>query len=291
MVRAVDGVSFTITGARPWDWSGSRGVASPPSAESSSLSSPTSGEVLFEGKNVHPLAPTEMRRLRKEIQIIFQDPVCFPEPPHDRRTDHRRGPGLHQNSKERRRGNGSWSSSSRRNSGEHIPRYPHEFSGGQRQRIGVARALAVEPKLIVCDEPVSALDVSVQAQVLNLLQDLKRDFRLTYLFIAHDLAVVQHISDRIAVMYMGKIVEMADRDEIYSNPLHPYTHALLRSIPIPDPHVPFDYHVIQGDLPSPLNLPPGCRFHGRCDQTLPVCRQEEPPFREVRKDHWLACHL
>jgi oligopeptide transport system ATP-binding protein len=292
-VRAVDGVTFTIHRGETLGLVGESGCGkSTIGRVILRLQPATSGEVLFEGKDVHKLPPPDMRRLRREMQIIFQDPYASLNPRMTVGGIIGEALALHHGLKgkaARERIVGLLRAVGLAD--EHVGRHPHEFSGGQRQRIGVARALAVEPKLIVCDEPVSALDVSVQAQVLNLLQDLKRDFHLTYLFISHDLAVIQHVSERVAVMYLGKIVEMAPRDEIYSNPLHPYTHALLRSIPIPDPHVPFDYHVIKGDLPSPLNLPPGCRFHGRCDQAIPVCRQEEPPFREIRKDHWLACHL
>jgi oligopeptide transport system ATP-binding protein len=253
----------------------------------------TKGEVVFEGRNILALGREDVRRLRKEMQIIFQDPYASLNP---RMTVgdiigeplaiHRiaKGRAAEQRVQELLRLVGLQP--------YHANRYPHEFSGGQRQRIGIARALAVGPTFIVADEPVSALDVSIQAQVINLLQDLQQQFGLTYLFIAHDLSVVRHISTRVAVMYVGKIVELADRDGLYENPLHPYTQALLSAIPIPDPAVERRRKriILSGDIPSPVNPPSGCRFHTRCPVAFDRCKVEIPAFNDYGNGHRTACH-
>ncbi|RMF48597.1 MAG: ATP-binding cassette domain-containing protein, partial [Anaerolineae bacterium] len=236
----------------------------------------------------------ELRRMRRNLQIIFQDPYASLNP---RMTVgdivaepmevHRMGTRKEQRERVKELLNLVGLNP------YFINRYPHEFSGGQRQRIGIARALALNPEFIVCDEPISALDVSIQAQVVNLLEELQEQFGLTYLFIAHDLSMVRHISDRVAVMYLGKVVELADRDELYNNPLHPYTQALLSAVPVPDPVVERQRQriILQGDVPSPVNPPAGCRFHPRCPLAQDICSQSEPEWREVSTDHWVACHL
>lgn len=293
MVKAVDGISFSIKEGETLGLVGESGCGKSTTGRLIlRLLPPTAGRVFFNGQDVFSLSKKEMLSLRAEMQIIFQDPYSSLNP---RRTvgqivgealkkhHHLRGKALEERIFQLLEAVGL--------SSEHIRRYPHEFSGGQRQRIGIARALAVEPKLIICDEPVSALDVSVQAQVLNLLQDLKDTFNLTYLFIAHDLAVVKHISDRVAVMYVGKLVELADKDDLYSQPLHPYTETLMQAVPEPNPHLRKELKMLEGELPSPLKLPPGCRFHPRCPKAMDVCKVQEPQFREVGGNHWVACHL
>jgi oligopeptide/dipeptide ABC transporter ATP-binding protein len=259
------------------------------------LIEPTSGEVWFEGRNVTALDRHALRALARDMQIIFQDPYASAEPAHDGGRHHRRGADDPRPGEERRR---EFEDRVARAAGDGGPeRRPHaalpaRVLGGQRQRIGIARALAVDPKLIVCDEAVSALDVSIQAQVINLLEDLQEQFGLTYLFIAHDLSVVEHISDRVAVMYLGRIVEIAPARDLYTNPLHPYTEALLSAVPIPDPQVKRKRIPLQGDVPSPINPPPGCHFHTRCPiAQKPLCSTEKPALEQSEDGHWVACHL
>ncbi|WP_304411977.1 ABC transporter ATP-binding protein [Geobacillus sp. C56-T3] len=256
------------------------------------LIEPTDGSILFEGKNVTALSKVELRRLRRDMQMIFQDPFASLNPRHtvekileEPLIVH--GIGSKEERKRRVRemlevvGLGLY----------HAKRYPHQFSGGQRQRIGIARALMTRPKLIIADEPVSALDVSIQAQVLNLLEDLQKQFGLTYIFIAHDLGVVRHISDRVGVMYLGRMVELADSESLYESPKHPYTQALLSAVPIPDPDHKTERQLLSGDLPSPANPPQGCAFHTRCVFCMDICRERRPEWREVTDGHYVACHL
>ena len=255
------------------------------------LEEPTAGEVYFEGQNILTYDKKQMRSLRKNMQIIFQDPFSSLNP---RKTvAHIVGEPLLIHGVRNRRERDERVLDLLRVVGlrkENMRRYPHQFSGGQRQRIGVARALALHPKLVICDEAVSALDVSIQAQVINLLKELQDDFGLTYLFISHDLSVVEHVSDRVAVMYLGKIVEIASSKNLYKNPLHPYTQALLSAVPIPDPSVPRANRIIlKGDVPSPIDPPAGCSFHPRCLYAQETCRQNEPPLNEINSGHFAAC--
>jgi oligopeptide/dipeptide ABC transporter ATP-binding protein len=291
VVRAVDDISFAIRRGETFGLVGESGCGKSTTGRCIlRLIEPTSGEIRFDGRDLLSLTATEMRRARRDMQIIFQDPYSSLNP-RMRVGDIIEEPLIIHRLGERQK---------RRErvvellnlvglDAEHATRYPHEFSGGQRQRIGIARALALDPKFIVCDEPVSALDVSVQAQIVNLLEDLQLRLGLTYLFISHGLAVVEHISTRVGIMYLGKIVEMASSEEIFRNPLHPYTRALLSAIPVPDPDARRERLPIEGDIPTPVNPPSGCRFRTRCPMAEPRCGESEPQMVEVSEGHFVAC--
>jgi len=293
-VKAVDGVSLGIAQGETLALVGESGSGKTTTGRCIlRLLEPTSGGVTFDGVDLLSLPPRAMRRMRRQIQVVFQDPYASLNPRMRVGTIVREPLDIHRIGASRRERDETVAALLRRvglDPGMR-DRYPHEFSGGQRQRIGVARALALRPRLIVADEPVSSLDVSVQAQVINLLIDLQEEFKIAYLFIAHDLAVVERIADRVAVMYLGQIVEVAARAEIFRNPLHPYTRALLQAIPIPDPARARERQVLRGDPPSPAQPPPGCRFHTRCPSAVEACPRIEPPLVEVAPGHWVACHL
>ena len=290
-VQAVDNISFFIREGETVGLVGESGCGKTTVGRTMlRLVEPTSGSITFGDTDILKLHGKDLKDMRRNMQIIFQDPYASLDPRMPIGESIAEGLKIHHVGTPRERFETVIEMLRKVGMEDyHARRYPHEFSGGQRQRIGIARALALRPKFIVADEPVSALDVSIQSQVLNILKDLQREFGLTYLFIAHNLSVVEHISDRVAVMYLGKMVEMADREELFRNPLHPYTQALMSAIPVPDPTLVRERIILEGDVPSPLNPPGGCRFHPRCPVALDVCGQEEPAFREVSPDHWVAC--
>ncbi|WP_153125410.1 ABC transporter ATP-binding protein [Peribacillus tepidiphilus] len=292
-VKAVDDISFIVKKGETLGLVGESGCGKSTTGRMlMRLLEPTEGQIYFDGKDLTFLSNREMRKIRKEMQMVFQDPFASLNPRHTVEKILEEPLIVHGigDAKERKQrvkemleivGLSSY----------HAKRYPHQFSGGQRQRIGIARALMTKPKLIIGDEPVSALDVSIQSQVLNLLEDLQKEFGLTYLFIAHDLGVVRHISDRVGVMYLGRLVEITDSEKLYENPLHPYSRVLLSAVPIPDPTVKKDRPLLTGDIPSPANPPQGCAFHTRCKECMEVCKIVRPELKEIEPGHFAACHL
>jgi oligopeptide transport system ATP-binding protein len=295
-IKAVDGITFSIKKGETLGLVGESGCGKSTTGRAIlQLYRPTAGHVFFKNEDLTLLKGEALRRKRRQMQMIFQDPYASLNPRMTVGNIIGEPLEVHSiySSKNERRDRVQELLKVVGLNPYFVNRYPHEFSGGQRQRIGVARALAVNPEFIVCDEPISALDVSIQAQIINMLEDLQSEFGLTYLFIAHDLSVVRHISDRITVMYLGKLAELADRDELYANPLHPYTQALLSAVPIPDPVVEAKRQriILEGDVPSPANPPKGCNFCTRCPRVMDICYEVDPEFRDLGGGHWVACHL
>jgi peptide/nickel transport system ATP-binding protein/oligopeptide transport system ATP-binding protein len=292
-VQAVDDVSFTVREGETVGLVGESGCGKTTIGRTMlRLIEPTGGEVYYDGVDVFKLKSRALKAMRRNMQIIFQDPYASLDPRMPIGESVMEGLNVHGIGTRRERIETMMETLKKVGLEDyHSRRYPHEFSGGQRQRIGIARALALRPKFIICDEPVSALDVSIQSQVLNILKDLQEEFGLTYLFIAHNLSVVEHISDRVAVMYLGKMAELAEREILYRDPLHPYTRALMSAIPVPDPTIKRDRIILKGDVPSPLNPPKGCRFHPRCPVAIDRCSVDEPVFKEAKPDHMVACWL
>lgn len=291
-VKAVDGVSFTIKPGETLSIVGESGCGKSTTGRVlMKLLDPTDGRIIFEGEDITDFSADKIRPYRKEFQMIFQDPYASLNPRLTVKEIIEEPLIVHNLEKSKRQERVIELLEVVGLNKYHANRYPHEFSGGQRQRIGIARALAVNPKLIIADEPVSALDVSIQSQILNLLKDLQEQYKLTYLFIAHDLSVVEHISDRVAVMYLGRIVELTDRDRLFETPLHPYTKALLSAVPIPDPSAKRDRIVLTGDIPSAANPPSGCTFHTRCPFAQDLCAEVTPEYRDYGDNHFVACHF
>jgi len=292
-VKAVDGVNFQVKRGETFGIVGESGCGkSTLGMTLLKLYPPTSGKVIFENQDVFSLSDSELRKLRRNIQMIFQDPFSSLNPRMTVGAIIEEGLSTHHigSAKERKKMVESLVEKVGL-SKDILKRYPHEFSGGQRQRIGIARALALKPKLVIADEAVSALDVSIRSQIINLLKDLKEEFSLTYIFISHDLAVVKYICDRIMVMYLGKAVEIAPKEALFENPLHPYTMSLISAVPVPDPDYKVRRIILKGDVPSPINPPSGCRFHTRCPVSQPLCASQEPDLLEIQSDHWVACHF